>query len=511
MKKLVSLILAAAMMLGMATMAAAAPTGKITEITAPIDTNASYDFSSVQIGTRNVYEFPLTANMFSWSDGAAGAKTDPVSTSQLNSANIKVRTTTLDSSAIQSVTIDTKAFSVTNNQKTAYVKVTFVDNFVSVTGKNFKTSVYLAFGSNRVEESKLVLEGTVENETVTAGSGTDYVDLSKGRVLVPSAYINNLEIGLGGGVMIKTRVYSDRKYYATAKEYVSSDDGKVLDKYPDIDTVVVLSTVNITGTGNIVYLEGYDSYHVYNASGKYLGSSDNAVSLSTKYYLSKKKIDMGGGIESSSSSTQSSSSSQGNSQSGTTITATGAAITTEVAKSKTAAAASTAKASGAKTAVVRINDAGSISSAALKAMPGSAQGLAVSLVVDTMNGKSVAGRITVNPALATLTSDTQLGVYVDSAHTSATKTRFEKFFKNQISVVSLAQQGSYGMSVKIAAKVSLSGFNTSSLYFYSYDKASNKYNQIQKPSYSVDANGYVHFYTSAGGDILISNGPLAKK
>jgi len=189
-------------------------------------------------------------------------------------------------------------------------------------------------------------------------------------------------------------------------------------------------------------------------------------------------------------------------------------ITVDKAKSLTQSAVTAAKSSGSSTATVRVKDAGSISAAALKAMnqTASASNLSVKLNADTMSGSTVSGRLTIKPAsAANLTSDTQLGVYLDSAHTSGTKDKFERWFDNKVVVVSLAQKASYGMSVKVVVKANLSALNTGSLVFYSYNSATNQYTKIQNPSYSIDSNGYLHFNTTLAGDIIITDRALARR
>jgi hypothetical protein len=57
----------------------------------------------------------------------------------------------------------------------------------------------------------------------------------------------------------------------------------------------------------------------------------------------------------------------------------------------------------------------------------------------------------------------------------------------------------------------VASLKTNNLYFYSYDKATNIYKRILPGEYRIDANGYVHFTTTQAGDIIISDGPLAKK
>ena len=78
-------------------------------------------------------------------------------------------------------------------------------------------------------------------------------------------------------------------------------------------------------------------------------------------------------------------------------------------------------------------------------------------------------------------------------------------------MIHLEQQGDFGQPVQIAALVDLSGMDTENLFFYSYNKAANTYRRIVKPAYRIDKNGYLHFTTEYGGEIIISEGPLTPK
>ncbi len=161
------------------------------------------------------------------------------------------------------------------------------------------------------------------------------------------------------------------------------------------------------------------------------------------------------------------------------------------------------------TAVVRTQNASRITPAALSALANAAAGKKIVLHADTMSGNAVQGRIYVDPAkLADVKEPIKLGVYTESAKTAATKSLFEEFFNNKVAIVSFEQQGSLGARLEIAAKVNLAGMNITKLYFYSYDKATNTYRRIEKPTYWVDTNGYLHFTTALAGDIIISEGPL---
>jgi hypothetical protein len=64
------------------------------------------------------------------------------------------------------------------------------------------------------------------------------------------------------------------------------------------------------------------------------------------------------------------------------------------------------------------------------------------------------------------------------------------------------------MDVTVQAKVDLTGMKTDNLVLYSY--ADGKVAKLAVP-YSTDENGFLHFLTSTGGTIIVSDGALAKK
>ena len=161
-------------------------------------------------------------------------------------------------------------------------------------------------------------------------------------------------------------------------------------------------------------------------------------------------------------------------------------------------------------AAVQIKNADKIKHALLKQAADTAKkaGGNVTLHFDTMSsdGKSVLARISVNPEFAT--KDLLLSANKNSNNIKAL---FEKWFVNKIRVVHLEQEGSFGMPIKIAAKVDLDGMDTKNLYFYSYNKKLNSYHRIGKPAYWLDKNGYLHFTTEMAGDIIIIDGELVRK
>ncbi|MEG1083660.1 MAG: InlB B-repeat-containing protein [Hydrogenoanaerobacterium sp.] len=166
------------------------------------------------------------------------------------------------------------------------------------------------------------------------------------------------------------------------------------------------------------------------------------------------------------------------------------------------------------TSYVSVRNAQSIAVTTLMDMAKAAEaaGGRIMLKADTVDDKGfVLARLYINPALAAnLKGNIKLGVRLGEAETQATLARFSNF-DNKIAVVGLAQQGSFGMPIKLAVKADLKGFDTKKLGFYSYDTHSNIYDRLAKTAYSMDENGYLYFETSVGGELIVSDGPLAKK
>lgn len=159
-------------------------------------------------------------------------------------------------------------------------------------------------------------------------------------------------------------------------------------------------------------------------------------------------------------------------------------------------------------------DAGSVSAAALKAAGQTMKngGGTVLLNFDTMNGKSVEGRLSINPAAAgDLRGDIKTGVYTNDEAVSKTRTRFQKSFRNDVVIIKAAHSGSYGMNVTYAVKIGTSLAKSKNLRLYSYDPDRNKYSEISGSNIRIDNNGYVHFTTYQGDYLVISNGELTKK
>jgi len=125
----------------------------------------------------------------------------------------------------------------------------------------------------------------------------------------------------------------------------------------------------------------------------------------------------------------------------------------------------------------------------------------------TSTGK-VASSISFNPMKFTSLKNVQLGVTLDD---KASRTALSKLYRNNMQMVKFTQTGAFGMDVTVTAKLNLTGMNTKTLQFYTYDRTKKTLTQITLPNYSIDKNGYLHFTTNMGNTVIITDSVLQKK
>ncbi len=158
----------------------------------------------------------------------------------------------------------------------------------------------------------------------------------------------------------------------------------------------------------------------------------------------------------------------------------------------------------------RLLNPGMIALGVMQAMDNAAGVNEMNINADSLaQGGAVDVRVTFNPGSAT--KDVNLAGSTLSENAAITKNTFERYFENIFSTVELAQEGDYGMTVGVAAKLDSRLAGAEALYFYSYDTTANTYRRLPITEYWIDANGYVHFNTNTGGIIVITDSPLERR
>ena len=154
---------------------------------------------------------------------------------------------------------------------------------------------------------------------------------------------------------------------------------------------------------------------------------------------------------------------------------------------------------------VQLKNVAEIPYTTLKAL----KGKDVVIQADQKEKGKIVFRMTIDPAQASKdVRSIQVGAKLED---KKAQEKFEKYFSNEMRFIKLNQKGSFGMAIKVAAKLDLKGMDIKNLCFYSYDAATNHYSRIRDSQYYVDRNGYLHFATTEGGTIIISEKPLVRR
>lgn len=278
MRKIVSLLLAAVLAIGMTATVFAAPNPKIT--------TQSKALADVYVGDavpgQKIF-LPFVKEAF---DGA----TEDLKASDVRSSNITVKHTVKSGpKAIESVEI--KEHTDSSNNKVAGVLITLVDPFTSTKPLDFELSVYLYINGKRQSVGTYV-EGTLSNVQQYVDSGTDYIDLSDGSVAICEQNATKVETYLGEGVTMFAKMVKGKSYAGIATSDPTNDDIDMFDQYPDIVNVYTLIVDGLTGSGKIVQIDSEQNLYVYDGNLNYLGRTNELLAFSEKYYVAEKKLDV---------------------------------------------------------------------------------------------------------------------------------------------------------------------------------------------------------------------------
>lgn len=463
--------------------------------------NKTVDLGEIYASDKKTVLIGLYNTMFVDKNGQQGGVAGPVVPARLTQADIrasKFKVFTRYASgraAIKKISLDSK-----NGQ----IQVELADEFVSTKPLDFEIFFYLEINGQRYDDRGFTVSGTMYNREVDVYKDYESIDISDQSIAVANDSVRNLEIEIGNGVTVTANLSRNQKYYGTATLEPTDDDEDVFAEYSSIRDVINIKTVGLDRAGSSVKLSSdWSGLYVYDEDFNYLGRSNAKLPFRTKYYLAGKQLSGTGssGNTGNSGNTGSTGSDKPPVEVGSTLTKADATSLFKTALK--------AKPSSQKTLSIKAQNKTSVSLDTLKELQRLATNAKVTptLVIDNTSGGSVQTRLSITPSKATKSINTL--VSLDSANAKTVSNYFNKWFRNDLFVVSCEQEQSFGMTVKIAAKLP-KNFKTSNLAFYSYDIASNSYKRITTPSYSVDSAGYVHFSTSMAGDIVISNGTLSK-
>ncbi|MCL2056664.1 MAG: hypothetical protein FWH02_05530, partial [Oscillospiraceae bacterium] len=490
-KKALSALLALTLILTLGVSALASTgTGKAPSVARVNGVREAIDFTESpdtdMMTPGSVIRYPLTADMFSWSDGATYG---PLGVTRANLTNV-----TLDFRGVNSRIMKTPVLvdASHNGLSTVYVQIEFADENASLNSVNFNVTLFLRYRQSREEASEIAITGSFGPNEREVYSGSRFASMGPDVVIIARDNLTNFELELSRDVSMYTTLQSGRRYYGYASEGVTSADRAVETQFRrQLLGIIRIQTIGLPTSGKLIELRGYSGAHVYNAAGQYLGTTNDRLDVSSIYYIMSERVDMSGVISGAPVTPPVEPSTPGNISAGNN----NVVITGNDLVNQTSAAVTTARNRGSTNAIVTVRNGRSITRGALDRMQATAANsrMNAQLNSDTMSGNTVAGRISMLAGRATLNSDIQLGVHIDENSVKATRDFFGRWYRNKLQVVSLSQKGSYGMVTRISAKVNLSGMNARNLEFYTYDSKSNTLRRIAAPQYLVDSNGYLQF------------------
>ena len=179
----------------------------------------------------------------------------------------------------------------------------------------------------------------------------------------------------------------------------------------------------------------------------------------------------------------------------------------DVAQVNTAATAAVEAAAGQRAVITFVN-ASTVPAAAVQNVFIRTGTVNTMMHFDTRDGVGIMGRVYVDEGTARgLTGEVNVSVRTRGAEVNSVASVFSRFFTNNVAVVNVGHIGSFGSEVRIAVMVDLSEMDENNLLFFSYNAETNRFSRIAT-SYRIDSNGFVHFTTPVGGDIIITDRPF---
>lgn len=285
MKKVVSLLLASALVVGMSTVSFAAP--KAAGYAAGV---TGIEYTGIELHAGDAINFEIPALV----DGSSPAVPIAQATAkEVKNAKVTVRSSLKSGSKfIDEFKIDdaVPTGSVAGTPKKACIVFSIVDPFVSTGDVEFNYFFYLNFDGKRNNDVEFHADGEIKINAIDVGSDDDYVDLSKGWVADVGSYVKDIEVDLGAEVYLHTKLFNGKKYFGVANNDVAEEDDTMMSKYPSIENVINLTTIGLNAAGNIVELRDYGTGYVYDKDMKYLGRANERLPYATKYYVSSTEI-----------------------------------------------------------------------------------------------------------------------------------------------------------------------------------------------------------------------------
>lgn len=172
-----------------------------------------------------------------------------------------------------------------------YIQIRFVEDFVSVEDSEFSFEVGLSIAGELQQQTVLSLTGLMQVTEVELPVGSAEADIGDGSVVRAAEDRESVLLQLGEEVTIQAAVSEGEKYYGVAKLEEQRSESGAADTGGEVLKIYSLQSVNLDRPGNQVRIHSDITLHVYNAQGRWVGTTRDALVYSERYYLINQKME----------------------------------------------------------------------------------------------------------------------------------------------------------------------------------------------------------------------------
>lgn len=168
----------------------------------------------------------------------------------------------------------------------AGILIKFEDSFFAVEPADFDIDVRVLVDGLEYENGSFKVKGAVANREVPVTVLSKTVKLGTGRFARSQhADLPDLVFDLGAGVSLRSGLECMVGVYGAASAQALESDKPILEKYPQIKTVVHLETIGLTGPVSFDTAV-YGVKYIYDDRLTYLGTTETPVRFDRIFYLS---------------------------------------------------------------------------------------------------------------------------------------------------------------------------------------------------------------------------------
>jgi len=224
----------------------------------------------------------LYDTFFTWDDGFVPDEANPAKLTAAQIRNAKLSVRSKSSKVVKDVTL---------NARESRVEVEFIKEHVSTKELDFEVEIYLLIDGKRQNDSTITLSGTIANPVLEVYAEEEEADISDGAVIEAMEYNSKINLDLGNDVILTTKLFKGKFYYGTAGRTPEKVDEEVMDKYKDIEVVIILKTVGFGSSSDTVRLgREYKDHYIYDGDLNYLGRGNDSLPFASRYYAAKVKL-----------------------------------------------------------------------------------------------------------------------------------------------------------------------------------------------------------------------------